>query len=702
MNTLTCRCGLLARLGVGLVLLTIGSRGVDAQAPTPAPAVAATTLRLVPMRIAPDTVLVYLLGELPRSGTLTLLRGATGDTVGVVRLSSVLDPTALRAALGDGFDPLRRTVRAADEIELARRVSADAFSQTVTTLVSRPAAQLLGRLIVDVSAPRSADVSYRVEISGASGARRTLTGRATAVDAGVRAIPTPTRLKLDATPLRLRLTWAETRAADEHHVGYHVYRRIGAGREERLTALPVVRLDGRTPYFEDLEVQQGATYWYNVRAVDLAGREGAASLPESLTVRDRTPPAQPREVVAVSEAARVRVSWSPSTSADVAGYLLERSTGLNRPYARITPRPLPKDTLVFVDSTAPVRIQHFWRVIAVDSAGNASEASSSATASAADMVPPPVPTSVSARAVQRRLVISWAPVAARDLRGYHIYRGDDSTRMVRLTRVPFVGRSYVDSTTDGRGLRPGGGYTVRVTAVDSTLNESEPATVRVVVPDDEAPDPPTGFVARDEQGRYMELTWSSSPSLDVRWYVVTRRDSAGPTTTPASARTTTTPTATSRAAATRAADSVMIARVDGRSGSPWSIRDTLPKTHGRTYLYAVTPIDTAGNVGKPATAKMSFAEKVPPPSVRFAAASLLPNAAGVRVRWERVVDRELVGYHVYRSKIPTGTFERRTSRPVTVLEFLDAGADGTWWYVVRAVDASGNESSASRPVRGLP
>ena len=88
--------------------------------------------------------------------------------------------------------------------------------------------------------------------------------------------------------------------------------------------------------------------------------------------------------------------------------------------------------------------------------------------------------------------------------------------------------------------------------------------------------------------------------------------------------------------------------------------------------------------------------------MRFAAATLLPNRAGVRVRWERVVDRELAGYHVYRSKIPTGNFERRTSRPVTTLEFTDAGADGTWWYVVRAVDASGNESSASRPVRGLP
>lgn len=673
------------------LLLGLCSTAIAAQTAAPPQATApAVTLRLVPMRVAPDTVLLFLLGELPRTGNVTVLRGTTGaDTIATVQLTAALDPDALRSALGDGYDALRRTLRVADEVELARRVSSDAFAQTVTTIVSRPAALALGRLVVDAAAPRATEVQYRAEISAmgpaGAGRARTITAGAPAVDAGIRAIPVPARLRIEANPLRLRLTWAETRAADELHVAYHVYRRLGTGREERLTEMPLVRLDARVPFFEDREVQQGATYRYTVRAVDLAGREGAPSVAESLTVRDRSAPEQPREVVAVREIGQVRVSWAPSTSPDVAGYFVERSPGLNKRYIRLTARALARDSLVYVDSTVPLRQQHFWRIIAVDSAGNASTPSSGATGLAEDNVPPPPPTGVTARAVQRRLVISWTASNARDLRGYHIYRGDDSTRMVRLTRVPFVGRTYVDSTTDGRGLRPGGGYTVRVSAVDSTLNESAPVTVRVLVPDDEAPEPPSGVAVRDEQGRYMEITWSASPSPDVRWYTVTRRDSA-----------------TVRTTSGRAADSVLIARVDGRTGSPWSLRDTLPKTHGRTYLYAITPTDTAGNVGKPAIAKMDFAEKVPPPSVRFAAATLLPQRAGVRVRWERVVDRELVGYHVYRSKIPTGNFERRTSRPVTVLEFTDAGADGTWWYVVRAVDASGNESSASRPVRGLP
>ncbi len=673
-------------------LLLLACAGPLASAQAPAQPAASTTTRVVPMRIAPDTVLLYVLGELPRSGTLTVLRGVAGrDTVASLPLRAVVPAAEFRVALGDGFDALRRTLRVADEVELARRVTSDAFAQTVTTLVSRPAATALGRLVVDPAAPRGVEVTYRVELEAAAGRAgdrvRTLSVRAPAADAGLRMIPVPSRLRVEAQAAQLRLTWAETRAADEWHVAYHVYRRINAGREERLTELPIVRLDGRVPFFEDRELQQGATYRYSVRAVDIAGREGQPSVAESLTVRDRTAPEQPRDLVAVNELGRVRVSWAPSTSADVAGYHVERAAGLNKRFVRVTTRALAPDVLVFVDSTVPQREQHFWRILAVDSAGNVGAPSSSATGAAVDNVPPPPPTNVSARAVQRRLVISWTPVQARDLRGYHIYRGDDSTRMVRLTRVPFVGRSFVDSTSDGRGLRPGGGYTVRVASVDSTLNESAPVTLRVVVPDDEAPEPPTGFVARDEQGRYMELTWSSSPSPDVRWYVITRRDSAAQR---------------GAAAAARAADSVLLARVDGRSGSPWSLRDTLPKVHGRTYLYAATPIDSAGNVGRPAIARMSFAEKVPPPSVRFAAATLLPNRAGVRVRWERVVDRELAGYHVYRAKNPTGNFERRTPRPVTQLEFLDAGADGTWWYVVRAVDASGNESSASRPVRGLP
>ena len=72
------------------------------------------------------------------------------------------------------------------------------------------------------------------------------------------------------------------------------------------------------------------------------------------------------------------------------------------------------------------------------------------------------------------------------------------------------------------------------------------------------------------------------------------------------------------------------------------------------------------------------------------------RAAGTTtVRWERVVSRDLRGYVVYRAERTDGLRTRLTAQPVTTLEFIDRAGTATSRYVIRAVDASGNESDES-------
>lgn len=640
--------------------------------------------RLVATRVGADTVLLHVLGELPAGARIRVLRvRADGvDTLTPAPLRATSSPDALRGLLGAEYDALRRSLRVADEVELLRRITADAFSQTVIAAVSRGAAIALGRLAIDSAAPASGPVDYRAEVEAPGAPTRTLTARTAAAAAALATIPTPARLSSDVSPARIRLAWAASTAPPEREVGYHVYRRLGDGPEQRLTEMPVVRIEARAPFFEDVEVQEGARYRYTVRTVDLAGREGTASAPETLTVRDRTPPLAPQEVAVRREPDRVVIAWTPSTDLDVAGYHVERSAGLDRPFSRLTRVPVPAESLTWVDSTVATRVQHFWRVLAIDRSGNIGRPSSAASGFAEDTTPPAPPTAFTARPVQRRIAMNWGASPSRDVAGYHVYRGDDSSRIVRLTQQPIGGRAYVDSTVDGRGLRPGGRYVVRVTAVDSAMNESRPVEMSVTIPDDEPPLPATGLEVRNVEGRYFEISWSSSPSPDVQRYALTRRDSGA---TPVGGR---------------RADSLFVGERSAASGAPWMVRDTSRLQPGRTYEYRVVAIDSAGNVGAPLAGFAALRDLTPPASVRFVAGRVEP--AGVRLRWERVIDPALVGYHVYRSTLPTGTYERRTAQPITTLEFLDTGGDATWWYVVRAVDRSGNESAASRPVRGLP
>jgi hypothetical protein len=319
--------------------------------------------------------------------------------------------------------------------------------------------------------------------------------------------------------------------------------------------------------------------------------------------------------------------------------------------------------------TVPATRQYFYRVIAVDLAGNASEASNSYAIVPQDKTPPAVPTGVRVNVVARRVTVRWTASASPAVRGYFIYRGEDTTRLVRLTKAPIVGTQFVDSGYGGNGLKPGDAYVVEISAVDSSFNESAKVRATLVVPDDEAPSTPSAFSVINVSGRYADVEWAASASLDVVAYVLTR--SAG--------------------------DSAPVALVRvPRDERRW--RDTV-LVHGRRYVYRLFAADSAGNRSVPAVDTLQFRDFTPPPAPRATIARVAPG--GVVVTWERVVSRELTGYIVYRSTLPTGVFQRVGTASLDGLTLTDPTGRPGMYYVVRAVDRSGNESAASPPAEVL-
>ena len=133
-----------------------------------------------------------------------------------------------------------------------------------------------------------------------------------------------------------------------------------------------------TAAYDDTQFEFGKTYVYSVRSavtVDGNALESDPSDPTVVTATDTFPPASPQDVVAAvtsptDGSTEVDLSWSINSEADLAGYRVYRSEQEGDSGQLLTPElllsPAYRDTSVRLE-------QHYWyRVTAVDRAGNES------------------------------------------------------------------------------------------------------------------------------------------------------------------------------------------------------------------------------------------------------------------------------------------------------------------------------------------
>jgi fibronectin type 3 domain-containing protein len=124
-------------------------------------------------------------------------------------------------------------------------------------------------------------------------------------------------------------------------------------------------------------------------------------------------------------------------------------------------------------------------------------------------------------------------------------------------------------------------------------------------------------------------------------------------------------------------------------------------TNGTTYVFAVTAVDAAGN-----ESLKSLEDQATPNPAALAAPGLSPATAGdgkVDLSWTPVAGATT--YNVYRATTATGTPTKIGSpTPATGTTFTDSTASNgtTYFYVVRAVNSAGVESTDSNQVSATP
>lgn len=319
-----------------------------------------------------------------------------------------------------------------------------------------------------------------------------------------------------------QLTWSTSTDANGV-AGYRVYRGATAGFEA--TAATLVG-DVTLPTWTDPDVAPSQRY-YRVTAYDAAGNESAASASVQVTVADTTAPSVPTGLAASVAGTDVALTWNASTDdVGVDHYAVYRGTTADFSIGGLTP--IGEPTTAGYDDTGLAEGTWYYRVVAVDAAGNASVAGTSVAAvvdidTDAPTTPTGLETSVAGNGV---VTLSWT--ASTDdvgVAGYRVYRGTTATFTADADSL--VDGGVTSPTWDDPDTTLGQRY-YRVVAFDAAGNASGASTTAsATVSDSVAPSTPAGLAAV-ASGSDVTLTWNAATdNVGVDRYRVYRGTTAG-------------------------------------------------------------------------------------------------------------------------------------------------------------------------------
>jgi fibronectin type 3 domain-containing protein len=122
-------------------------------------------------------------------------------------------------------------------------------------------------------------------------------------------------------------------------------------------------------------------------------------------------------------------------------------------------------------------------------------------------------------------------------------------------------------------------------------------------------------------------------------------------------------------------------------------------TNDKTYYYMVRAVDSPALPWKESldSEEVSATPRDMTPPARPTGLTVVPGVGRAFLTWNENKERDLAGYHVYRSRSSGKDYERLTKKVLTRTTFSDETAKqgAVYYYLVTAVDRAGNESKGS-------
>lgn len=311
-------------------------------------------------------------------------------------------------------------------------------------------------------------------------------------------MPRITEMTLDVEE-NYRISWEVPRRSNRQAVEYEVFSsRTGyTGYESR---------SGRIPATETYWIEQYPVdgHFYRIHAYDAEGYTYVSN-PRLMLVDDTDPPTPPPGIEGKMDSLGVvTLSWKPSTEDDVKGY---RVTFSNRPdgyFAQLTSK--ETTALLYQDQvTMDTRAEDvYYRVFAVDYAGNYSEESEPVKVSRPDLKPPTPPVFREIGSDENAVLLPTALSSSDDV-VYHLFQRNtpDTPDWTTLDTLRSTASTYRFRDTEGKA---GQTYRYRVVAVDDAGLQSMTDPINAARTD-------TGLRGTIENFRVRVLTTSPTPAV---------------------------------------------------------------------------------------------------------------------------------------------------------------------------------------------
>jgi len=225
-------------------------------------------------------------------------------------------------------------------------------------------------------------------------------------------VPTGTAVTYDQTAGTAKLTWSKSKEMDL--AGYRVYRRL-KGTSFGSKALATT---ASTSYTDTTVPVTGDTYYYEVRAYDKAGNESAGTTDQAVVTVDRTAPAAPTGLTANSGTSGLRTGWSAVP--DAVSYRVYRAASASGSFTKVG----STDQVSYLDTSAVEEVTYYYRVTALDAAGNESAQSAAVSGAREDLTPPSAVTGVTVTPTEYGFEVHWDANPTPDLARYVVRRGE--------------------------------------------------------------------------------------------------------------------------------------------------------------------------------------------------------------------------------------------------------------------------------------
>ena len=415
----------------------------------------------------------------------------------------------------------------------------------------------------------------------------------------------------------------------------------------------VVTLGAGTTTFNNTGLSASTTYYYVVRASNSVG-DSANSAQASATTQPPAAPAAPSGLTASAiSQTQINLSWTDNSSNEN-NFIVGRSTTSGGPYTDIAT--LGANVTSFNNTGLSANTTYYY-VVRASNAGGSSANSAQASATTLPN-PPAAPSGLTASAVsQTQINLAWTDNSSNES-NFIVARS--TTSGGPYTDIVTLGANVTSYNDTGLSANTTYYYVVRASNAGGSSANSAQASATTLP---NAPAAPSGLTATAVSGSQIDLAWTDNSSNESNFVVARSTTAGGPYTD----------------IATLAANSTAYSNTG--------------LTAGTTYYYVVRATNAGG-----ASANSNEANATPAsaPAAPIGLTAVASRATRIELSWTDNSGNES-NFIIARSTTAGGPYTdiATNAANVTTLANGSLTANTTYYYVVRAVNASGASANSA-------